>query len=111
MVKLSREIGEIVDVIEGQRAGDPCLSEETALVKDDLADRGFYSNSCVPCAALRAVESPAVGAGMAECRVHDMRLRDAIQQLAGTDREISPSLGQLAFIGRSVQLAQIGEHL
>ena len=48
---------------------------------------------------------------MGEGRIDDVRLRNTIEQFARTDRRISPALGNLAFIGRSVELGQIADHV
>lgn len=110
-VKLTREVGQEVDVVEGVPTLDASVREKTPSVKCDLGDRCLNFEACVPGATLWTVEASTERTWMGESRVHDVSLRHSQQQLAGTNCGIAAVLCNFPLVGCGIELAQIGENI
>ena len=80
-------------------------------MKGHLIDRRLNLDARIPGSSSRVIESSAMRPRMRERSVHDMCFGDAVKQFAGTDCGISPALGNLALIGRSVELGQVADNV
>lgn len=110
-MKLPREIGKEVDVIEAVSAFNATILEKTPLVKRNFSNGCLKFEAGIPSSALPTMKPPPERSGMRERGIRDMSLRHSQEQLAGTNSPITTVLRDLSFIRRSVEFAQVREDI
>ena len=78
-MKIAGEIGDEILIVEAIAAGDSSVVQEAPLMKRHFGNRRFQFDPRIPGSAFRSVKTAAVRAGMQECSVDDVSLRDAVQ--------------------------------
>ncbi len=72
-------------------------------MKRDLRNGGFQLNARVPGTAPGTMKAAAIGTGVCESRVNNVRLRNAVKQFARPNAEVASRLRVLPFIRGSFQ--------